>query len=156
MTTNIQAQTSNASQVPYWIRAWFFVSSLLVAWDFGFCLLRPHSMEGGSLNFLWKPYNLYGKIDHFYGLPAFQAQDGFTGAQATMNVIETCLNFYYLWLLNHNSNVGQANLVGFSSAIMTFSKTLLYWLVEPFSGYQHIGHNSLRDLVILWIIPNGC
>ncbi|KAI7888175.1 uncharacterized protein EV154DRAFT_518536 [Mucor mucedo] len=147
-------KTSN--QVPTWIKSWFFISSLVVTWDFCYCLLRPWSMEGGSLNFIWKPYNLYAKIDHFYGVQAFVSQDGFTGAQATMNIVETFLNFFYLYLLGREDvSVGQANLVGFSSALMTCSKTVLYWLVEPFSGYQHIGHNSIRDLLTLWIIPNG-
>jgi hypothetical protein len=70
-----------------------------------------------------------------------------------MNVIETLLNVLYLWLLNQqNVSVGVANFVGFSAALMTLSKTVLYWLVEPFSGYQHIGHNSTKDLVLLWIV----
>ncbi|EPB91892.1 hypothetical protein HMPREF1544_01186 [Mucor circinelloides 1006PhL] len=122
-----QTMSNASSQVPLWIRTWTFVSSLVVIW-----------------------------IDYFYGLPAFNSQDGFTGAQAFMNGIETLLNFTYLGLLkNDHVSVGQANLVGFSAALMTLSKTILYWLIEPFSGYQHIGHNSVKDLIILWIIPNG-
>lgn len=70
-----------------------------------------------------------------------------------MNVVETFLNFLYLYLLGREDvSVGQANLVGFSSALMTFSKTILYWLVEPFSGYQHTGHNSIQDIIFLWIV----
>jgi hypothetical protein len=70
-----------------------------------------------------------------------------------MNIIETLLNFIYLGLLkNENVNVGQANLIGFSAALMTLSKTILYWLVEPFSEYQHIGHNNMKDLIFLWIV----
>lgn len=108
-------------------------------------------------------------------MPAFNSQDGFTGAQGTynkdpekhtllfltyhniafMNGIETLLNFTYLGLLkNDHVSVGQANLVGFSAALMTLSKTILYWLIEPFSGYQHIGHNSVKDLIILWIVSS--
>lgn len=44
-------------------------------------------------------------------------------------------------------------LVAFSAAVMTLSKTVLYWLCEYWSGFDNIGHNSLRDLVFLWIIP---
>lgn len=99
-------------------------------------------------------------------------KDGFTGAQgntlkkkddniylllqsiiATMNVVETILNFIYLYLLGRdNVAVGQAHLVGFSAALMTCSKTILYWLIEPYSGFQHIGHNSFSQLVFLWIV----
>lgn len=117
------------------------------------------------------PLLFYPQIDHFYGHHALAIKDGFTGAQgttiifsngkirliilhiATMNVIETFLNILYLYLLRQeNITVGQCNLVGFSGALMTLSKTILYWLIEPFSGYQHIGHNSIKNLVFLWIV----
>lgn len=26
---------------------------------------------------------------------------------------------------------------------------------EAFSGFENIGHNSLFNLIVLWIIPNG-
>ncbi|KAJ3562747.1 hypothetical protein NPX13_g8447 [Xylaria arbuscula] len=48
-----------------------------------------------------------------------------------------------------------AVLVAFSAAVMTLSKTVLYWLCEYYSGFDNIGHNSLQDLIFLWIIPNG-
>ncbi|KAI8883149.1 hypothetical protein K501DRAFT_250011 [Backusella circina FSU 941] len=148
-------KTTRESTQP-WIKYWFLISSIVVVWDFSYCLLRPYSMEGGTLNFLWRPYNLYGKIDHFYGLPAYEIKDGFTGAQAALNVVETLMNFYYLKLLNDGTvTLGQANLVGFSSALMTTAKTILYWLVEAFSGMAHTGHNSFKDMILLWVIPNG-
>ena len=39
---------------------------------------------------------------------------------------------------------------------MTLSKTLLYWLQEYYCGWCSIGHNNLKDLIVLWVIPNGC
>ncbi|KOS19177.1 hypothetical protein ESCO_000101 [Escovopsis weberi] len=48
-----------------------------------------------------------------------------------------------------------ALLVGFSAAVMTVSKTVLYWANEYYSGFDNIGHNTMQDLVFLWIIPNG-
>ncbi|SAM07962.1 hypothetical protein [Absidia glauca] len=114
-------------------------------------------MEGGSLNFLWRPYNLYAKIDHFYGIQALEANDGFTGAQAFLNVVESILNLTYLYLASQptNYNINKVNLLGFSAALLTFNKTALYWLNEFFSGMNHTGHNSIFDFVLLWVIPNG-
>ncbi|KAI9494567.1 hypothetical protein BDB00DRAFT_818574 [Zychaea mexicana] len=144
------------NQSPTWIKAWFLISSLLVLWDAGYCLLRPHSMEGGKWNILWRPYNLYGKVDTFYGIEAIQENDGFTGAQATMNLVETALNLLYLWMASSNSQKpGRTSLVGFSAVILTIAKTILYWLVEFFSGMRHTGHNAAFDYIFLWIIPNG-
>lgn len=48
-----------------------------------------------------------------------------------------------------------AVLVAYSAAVMTVSKTVLYWLNEYYSGFANIGHNSFTDLLFLWIIPNG-
>ena len=46
---------------------WLAISLPLVIWDTGYTLLRPHSMPGGSLHWpLWKPYDLYGRVDHVY------------------------------------------------------------------------------------------
>ncbi|KAG5653809.1 hypothetical protein H0H81_010277 [Sphagnurus paluster] len=38
---------------------------------------------------------------------------------------------------------------------MTLSKTLLYWFQEYYCGYCAVGHNSVKDLILYWIIPNG-
>ncbi|KAI7487479.1 hypothetical protein D0860_04657 [Hortaea werneckii] len=46
-------------------------------------------------------------------------------------------------------------LLGYSTAFLTFTKTVLYWLNEVFSGFENIGHNSWSSLFFLWIVPNG-
>jgi len=48
-----------------------------------------------------------------------------------------------------------AVLVAYSAAVMTVSKTVLYWMNEYYSGFENIGHNTVTDLIFLWIIPNG-
>ncbi|KAH8921638.1 hypothetical protein BT69DRAFT_311819 [Atractiella rhizophila] len=140
-----------------WIRIWFFVSSLLVIWDFCYCFLRPHSMEGGALNFLWRPYILYAEVDYVYGWKAYEEKDGFTNAQSSLNVIETILNFAYLYLSSSPlpETRAKALLIGFTSVVMTESKTILYWLQEYFCNYCCVGQNTLFRLIVLWIIPNG-
>ncbi|KAI9312878.1 hypothetical protein BX666DRAFT_1982837 [Dichotomocladium elegans] len=142
---------------PAWIRAWFFISSFVVLWDAAYCLLRPHTMKGGKWNLLWRPYNLYAQVDTFYGVVALEEQDGFTSAQAIMNLVETTINFIYLGMLASGKpdNLGRANLVGFSAATLTCAKTVLYMLNEVFSGMRHTRHNSLQDFILLWTIPNG-
>jgi len=137
-------------------------------------------MPGGKLHSpIWSPYALYGTVDHVYGFPAFDNKDGFTGAQGALNALETAMYGVYLWiayyygvqepgktgrgapgsLLGRRKIVGReaglAVLIGFSVAVMTLSKTVLYWLNEYFSGFAHIGHNDFMSLLFLWIIPNG-
>lgn len=64
-----------------------------------------------------------------------------------------------------------AVLLGYSTALLTFSKTVLYWLREALSGrsilfhrdraadvasdFSGIGHNDAVTLFFLWVIPNG-
>ncbi|KAK3681781.1 hypothetical protein B0T22DRAFT_301476 [Podospora appendiculata] len=148
---------------------WLAVSLPLVAWDTGYVLLRPLSMPGGSLHWpLWVPYELYGRVDHGYGFKQWNAGNGFTGAQGALNLVETVLYLVYLglwWAGRKDGNLSAQGVggrrgalavtVAFSAAVMTVSKTVLYWLNEYFSGFDNIGHNSPLDLLFLWIIPNG-
>jgi hypothetical protein len=98
-------------------------------------------MPGGSLHWpLWVPYKLYGEIDHMYGFKQWNLHNGFTAAQGILNVAETVLYLAYLalWYFNGESPVrgarkavrGRAGalavLLGFSGAVMTVSKTVLY------------------------------
>lgn len=148
---------------------WLAISLPLVIWDCGYVLMRPRTMPGGDLHWpLWSPYALYGEVDHVYGWKAFNAGSGFTGAQGALNVLETVMYLYYAYAYytgavtvagGRKSLVGRKAaipvLVAFSAAVMTLSKTILYWLCEYYSGFDNIGHNSLQDLIFLWIIPNG-
>lgn len=99
-------------------------------------------MPGGSLHWpLWAPYALYGEVDHVYGFVAFNARDGFTSAQGLLNAVETTMYLAYLYtVLLSGGSSGKAGetrtvsgregaravLIGFSAAVMTLSKTVLY------------------------------
>ncbi|KJZ74955.1 hypothetical protein HIM_05686 [Hirsutella minnesotensis 3608] len=156
------------------------VSLPLVVWDTGYVLGRPHTMEGGRWHWpLYVPYKLYGTVDYVYGWRAFEMRNGFTAAQGFLNLVETLMYLAYLWLYySAPSSVSSdaaaaarpasprtkalrgrggatALLIGFSAAVMTLSKTVLYWMNEYYSGFDNIGHNPMLDLVYLWIIPNG-
>ncbi|KAL6233407.1 hypothetical protein BDW75DRAFT_191079 [Aspergillus navahoensis] len=159
---------------------WLLISCPLVLWDAGYCLLRPHSMPGGKYHSFWSGYKWYGTVDYIYGWPAFNANNGFTNAQAVVNLLETGGYLYYLWVVyRHGTVVGgskgsrgsqgtlsrllatdkvvagrvgaTAVLAAFSASVSTVSKTVLYWLQEYFSNFENIGHNEFWPLVA-WII----
>lgn len=73
---------------------------------------------------------------------------------ALMNVLETLGNIAYLYLA-HVALSPVAPLIGFTSAALTLAKTILYWAQEYYCGYCSVGHNSLKDLAVFWILPNG-
>lgn len=94
-------------------------------------------MPGGALHApIWTPYALYGTIDYIYGEKAWNEKNGFTAAQASLNVLETGGYGAYLWVV-WRKGVGEgrrlpsawggvACVVGFALSVMTVSKTLLY------------------------------
>ncbi|OBZ78318.1 hypothetical protein A0H81_02264 [Grifola frondosa] len=120
----------------------------------GVLFLASALNEGGDLHWLWKPYALYQEVDYIYGLKAYEGGDGFTNAQSLLNIVENFMNIAYLYLA-HVVGTPVAPLVGFASAVMTLSKTVLYWVQEYYCNGCSVGHNSLQVLVVYWIIPNG-
>lgn len=66
--------SSLASPPSLWISFWMFLTTLIVSWgksckivpsrrpsltpplDAGYCLMRPRSLSGGDLSWIWKPY----------------------------------------------------------------------------------------------------
>jgi hypothetical protein len=73
---------------------------------------------------------------------------------ALVNIFEVAANLFYVY----KAQIVQdpiAPIIGFGAAIATFSKTVLYWAQEYYCGYCAVGHNDIRTLFWLWIIPNG-
>ena len=112
-------------------------------------------MTGGAIQWpIWKPYEIYASIDHVYGWPAFNEQEGFPGAQGALNAVEAVLYGLYISIVyNHGRRAAagrgvqagrgvgtwlaggmrvegktgnRALIIGFSAALMTLSKTVLY------------------------------
>ncbi|SOV04563.1 related to Adiponectin receptor 1 [Ustilago sp. UG-2017a] len=140
------------------ISAWLFLSSFVVAWDVGYILLRPRSFLGGDLHWIWSSYKLYMNIDYIYGLPSWDAKDGFPAAQSLMNVVECFLNLFYVYLVHLKAtpkSIAVAPVWGLIAVTMTLSKTILYALNDYCCGWCKTGHNDWNTLVFLYILPNG-
>ena len=100
-------------------------------------------MPNGSLHApIFTPYALYGQVDYIYGDKAYREHNGFTSAQASLNVVESAGYVGYLWVVWKYGEGGKrvlgggwggvACLVGFALSVMTVSKTVLY--CESLSG----------------------
>jgi len=146
--------TRMAVKTHTWITLWFVLSAPVIFWDAGYCFMRPRSMLGGDLHWIWKPYGIYQNIDYVYGVKALVDGDGFTNAQSLLNIIETLMSLAYVYLA-HVSGWTPAPLIGFAAVSMTLSKTILYWAQEYYCGFCAIGHNTWSDLIVYWILPNG-
>ncbi|KAG6820872.1 hypothetical protein H0H93_010216 [Arthromyces matolae] len=134
--------------------------------------MRPRSMVGGDLHWIWKPYELYEKVDYVYGVKAYENGEGFAGAagitntlirhsftllnaylKAVLNVLEISMNLIYLFLVYIKvSDV--APLFGYTGAVMTLAKTILYTSQEYFCSGCSTGHNDPSVAFFFWIMPN--
>ncbi|KAL0945404.1 hypothetical protein HGRIS_000896 [Hohenbuehelia grisea] len=148
------ARTRNrASPVYMWISAWFILTAPIMIMDAFYCLLRPRSMTGGDLHWMFPIYELYQEIDHVYGVKAYENGEGFASAAAILNLLEISANLLYLFtthILPHPA----APLIGYSGALMTLSKTILYVAQEYFCDWCAIGHNDFGVAMVFWFVPN--
>jgi hypothetical protein len=175
---------------------WLVVSLPLVLWDTLYILLRPHTMAGGALQWpIWKPYEIYASIDYVYGWPGWESNDGFGGAQGALNAVETVLYGLYVMIIYYHSvpaatgtgldvkseglgawlsggrkvpgkQGNRALLIGFTAAVMTLSKTVLYcktsspalyWTKltiadfnEYFSNFKSVRHNDWFTILLFY------
>ncbi|RDB25531.1 hypothetical protein Hypma_006315 [Hypsizygus marmoreus] len=137
-----------------WISAWFLATAPLMLWDASYCFMRPRSMVGGDLHWIWKLYAWYAKVDHVYGVKAFENGEGFAGAAAVLNVLEISTNLIYMYQA-YIARSDVAPLIGYTGAVMTLAKTLLYITQEYFCGYCSVGHNNFLPAFLAWILPNA-
>jgi hypothetical protein len=136
-------------KIPNWIIIWLIVSMFIVLWDSGFLFARPASFPGGRLSWLWIPYAKYITIDTSY----IDLHNNFLIAQQIMNLVEILISMAALYFNGKKNQV--AILFAFSSLLLTGTKTILIFLLEVVSGLQHVGHNSLQDLILFYILPNS-
>jgi hypothetical protein len=135
-------------------------------------------------------------VDKIYGFKAYNAGEGWTAAQAAVNVVETMAYIAYLYVVYKHGEqeprqgagapdrstlgqfralaesrtvtghcAGMAVITAYTAATVTFWKTIIYWLIEGFSGsyidpqlllrltivgWENIGHNSWSTLLFFW------
>ncbi len=141
----------NTFRLPRWVVLWMGISTLVVIWDALFVLLRPASFPGGSLGFIWEfGYVLYMEVDRAYA----DQGNTYLHALATMSILEAVLVSWGLFAHRVNKN-RDAHLLVLVAASLTCAKTMLFVLVEAWSGWHSIGHNEWVPLLFVWVIPNG-
>ena len=137
-------------KVPGWILLILILSMLITFWDALFVLMRPESLPGGKLAFIWLPYAKYITIDTAYG----DINNHFVVAQALMTLFEIVIGVFAVGFYLASKH-RLATLLAFSSFLLTGTKTVLIFVLEAVSHFVHVAHNSWHDLIFLYVIPNG-
>jgi hypothetical protein len=106
---------------------------------------------------IWAPYAKYTQVDKLYGREGYDAfvagKEGFNVSQSVMNLVEVALQLTFLHLVRKRSPA--AALVGFAVALMTLSKTVLYFMIEAATGHANTRHNSGLDYALAYLLPNS-
>lgn len=145
-----------ALSLPKLVLGWISVSSLLVVWDAAFVLLRPRTLVGGDLHYLFSPYALYIEVDRLYG----DLEDKFVVAQSLMNLLEVGLALIGLFWYVRSSKAASCarwcgSLLMLIAQSMTLGKTVLYIGLDWMQGWKHTAHNDTVTFLSLYLLPNG-
>ena len=133
--------------VPKWVCTWVLFSCIIVTWDAGFVLNRPHSIR----NPIWSAgYGIYTRVDTLYG----DLEDDFIYSIALINLLEVALGIISL-LLIWSRNFKLAAVLILVVSTMICSKTILYFIMEAVSGFKHTKHNDVITLFSFYLTPNG-
>ncbi|KAI8798654.1 hypothetical protein BgiMline_022881 [Biomphalaria glabrata] len=134
-----------------WILAWFYLTAIVCTWDASFIMLRPYSLPGGSLAFLWYLYKYYVPVDQRYG----DIKDGYVFAQSLLNYVEVLINI--VTIIMHYKASRYTTITAFTVTVMTFWKTVLYFLMfsEFCAGDTYRKGNTALEELLLVVIPNG-
>lgn len=135
--------------LPRWLVLWLALSSVVVVWDALFVLLRPHSMTGGSLAFVWPVYDLYLAVDHSYA----DLENTTVAAICTMSLLE-CIGVGIALAQHARGAHPAAHLLALICLCLTGAKTVLFFLIEVWSGLEGIGHAEPVSLLFAYILPN--
>jgi hypothetical protein len=141
--------------IPAWSWYWLVISSIVVLWDASYCLLRPRSMQGGDLYWIYKPYSLYIAVDKMYGDLKGETVLSFIIIQSWCNLAESALNFLAAYLSKQAGASTRkslvAGLLALTSLCFTFWKTMIYFAF----GREHAKHNTWDMYISLYLLPNG-
>lgn len=140
---------STLSPLPRWILVWFLVTIPIMLWDGLFILCRPASLPGGALDWIWGAYRPYLAVDLRYANP----QNTLVVAFAWANLLEMLLSIVVC--IRHVQHRSDAWLWAFTVALITLTKTFLYFGSEWTSGRANTGHAQLLSFLGLYVLLNG-
>ncbi|XP_059145320.1 uncharacterized protein LOC131932435 [Physella acuta] len=137
-------------QLPSWILVWFYATAVICTWDATFIMLRPYTLPGGSLAGFWYLYKYYVSVDQRYK----DTKDAYVFAQSLLNYAEVVFNI--VTIVMHYAQSRHTATTAFTVSVMTFWKTVLYFLMfsEFCTGGEYRQGNTALEEIALVVIPN--
>ena len=145
---------SNHLVMPRWATTWAIVGSMVCLWDATYVLLRPRTMATGDLFDFYLPYAKYITVDPLYA----NLQNAFVLAQSWMNLLEIAMTLTSVLLYHLLARRNLACVVLLIASVMTWSKTVLYFIHDHFHRPLHPQHPSIDIAMVehlfLFVIPS--
>jgi hypothetical protein len=145
---------SSQLEMPRWATAWAVIGSIVCIWDATYVLTRPRSMAKGDLFHMYTPYAKYITLDPLYG----NLKNAFVVAQSWMNLVEVALAFIAIFLYHVAGRRNGGCLLLLIASVMTWSKTVLYFVHDNFERPLHPQKSSIDiptwEYVFLFIVPS--
>ena len=146
---------------PAWVTRWMILTTLIVSWDAGWTAL-PGARDPSHwlLRHVYKPYHeTYSKLDMFYASDevfekAVGGANAFGPAQTALNVAEIAAQLVYLHLALRLQSPAAA-VVGLCVSMATLAKTVLYFVMLFFYGWERMLVGTMSQRILLFLIPNG-
>lgn len=136
------------------IWTWLVILVPFTIGDSAYIFLRPDSLPGGPLNYLWPGYTTYSTIDLMYSRKEWESGNGFVAAHCVLNLLECVFGAWYLALVfsagERNQATGKTELTGDAArravvlgliqGAMTVDKTILCCKLPPLGNlWPHLG-----------------
>jgi len=153
--TNVRSNRPVQCFMPRWATAWAVIGSLICIWDATYVLTRPRSMANGDLFHIFFPYAKYITVDPLYG----NLKNAFVIAESYMNYVEVTLTLLSVILYHFASRRNLGCLLLLIASVMTWSKTVLYFVHDPFERSLHPQKLPIKierwEYIFLFIIPSS-
>ncbi len=152
---SVGSNRSGQCFMPRWVTAWAVIGSLVCLWDATYVLTRPRSMAKGDLFQIFMPYAKYITVDPLYG----NLKNAFVVAQSCMNYVEVSLTLFSVILYHIFRRRNLGCLVLLIASVMTWSKTVLYFIHDFFERPLHPQELPIKietwEYLFLFIIPSS-
>ncbi|CAF0977531.1 unnamed protein product [Rotaria sordida] len=152
--SNVRFNQYSQCFMPHWATAWAIIGSLICIWDATYVIVRPRSMANGDLFHIFFPYAKYITLDPLYG----NLQNAFVIAQSWMNYVEITFTLLSVIVYHVNGRRNLGCLILLIVSVMTWSKTVLYFIHDYFERPLHPQKLPIEietwEYLFLFIIPS--
>lgn len=141
-----------ARGLPTLVNTWFVVTSIVVAIDAAFVLLRPATLPGGALSETqpFSTWGIYAQNDKRYAA----LDDGWVVLQSYLNIGEVALQLAAVALSVAGATQAAVK-VAAAVSLATLYKTVIYFGMEIAEGGKYTSHLTPVGLFVNVILPSS-